>query len=311
MHPDFTEFEALVNDCLDGQASETQLEKLNQLLRSDSAMLDAYIQRADLNSCLALDAAKADGGSRVLSESGMTEGRDRGTPFSLRSLQSAAAGLMIGLLSASAVWAYALPKARMDSGKTVPLLSEGFEDPAWRPEPGFPTRPGAWFGDLSKSVCASDECAAKEGRHVVALNPSARQKFSYAFRIFDLSEVDASLPVGSCLLEVSASFRGSSPGAEDRYQIRLAAFREEPGAIKQMWNGGTLFDYLLKHVARTVHTKDGSDGWQTLKETIEIPPGTRSVVVSLAAGMASESAPKTPHYLDDIQVRLVPCRSSN
>lgn len=311
MHPDLTEFEVLVNACLDGLASEMQLERLNQLLRSDPAMLDAYIQMADLNSCLALDAAKEGGPRRVLSESGMAQGRDRGALFSLRPLQAAAAGLIIGLLGASAVWAYSLPKARMEAGKIIPLLSEGFEDTAWLPEPGFPTRTGAWFGDLVKGVSASEECSAKEGRHVVALRPSQRQKFSYAFRIFDLSEVDALSSPVSYSLEVSASFHGSSPGAVDRYQIRLAAFREEPAAIKPMWNGGTLFDYLLKHVARTVNAREETDGWQTLKETIEIPPGTRSIVVSLAAGMASESAAKALHYLDDIQVRLVPSHSSN
>jgi hypothetical protein len=60
-----------------------------------------------------------------------------------------------------------------------------------------------------------------------------------------------------------------------------------------------------------VNAREETDGWQTLKETIEIPPGTRSIVVSLAAGMASESAAKALHYLDDIQVRLVPSHSSN
>lgn len=311
MHPDLTEFEALVNACLDGQASESQQERLNQLLRSDAAMLDTYIQMADLNGCLALGAAEEGGLRRVLSNSGKAQGRDRGALLSLRPLQAAAAGLMIGLLGASAVWAYALPKARMDAGKIIPLLSDGFENTAWLPEPGFPTRTGVWFGDLVKGASVSEECSAKEGCHVVALKPSARQKFSYAFRIFDLSEVDTPSSLVSYSFEVSASFHGSSQGAVDRYQIRLAAFREEPAAIKPMWNGGTLFDYLLKQVARTVNAKEQTDGWQTLKETIEIPPGTRSIVVSLAAGMASESAAKTLHYLDDIQVRLVPSRSAN
>jgi len=42
-----------------------------------------------------------------------------------------------------------------------------------------------------------------------------------------------------------------------------------------------------------------------LGASIEIPPGTRSVVISLGAGMVDSSDDKSNHYLDDVRVSLV------
>ena len=302
-----TEFHALVSACLDGHASEAQLQRLNHLLRTDPLCLDAYLELADIHSCLTLDESLRPEPLQPASVDKLPPSHGRSAPVSLRPLQSAAAGLVLGLLSASAVWAYALPKTRLDAGRAIPILSDGFEDAAQRPEPGFPTKTGVWFGDLTNSTIP-EVCPPKEGIHVVCLPPSVRQNFSYAFRIFDLSEYELPSATGTYALEVSASFRGTNTNEADRYQIRLAAFREEPAAIKPLWNGGTLFDYLLKHVARTVNAPEGNSEWRTLRESIEIPSGTRCIVVALAAGMTSETAPKTLHFLDDVQIRFVPLR---
>jgi len=302
-----TELHALVNACLDGRASEGQLQRLNHLLRMDPRSLDAYLELADIHSCLASCESLRPDRQQPTSLDILPPSHARGTPVNLRPLQAAAAGLVIGLLSASAVWAYALPKPRLDAGWAIPILLDGFEDTAQHPEPGFPTKTGVWFGDLTNSAIP-DFCLPREGHHVVSLPPSIRQKFSYAFRIFDLSEYELPAATGSYTMEVSASFHGTDTNEVDRYQIRLAAFREEPAAIKPLWNGGTLFDYLLKHVARTVNASERNPEWRTLKESIEIPSGTRSIVVALAAGMASESAHKTLHFLDDVQIRFVPSR---
>lgn len=308
MNSENTDLDSLVNACLDGHASDAQLQTLNHLLRTDRGAVEVYLQLADLHSCLSLKETVWAGGLGKRPAKPVAKQQARRGPSSLHPLQAAAAGLVLGLLSASAVWAYAFPKGKNEAARVIPVLSESFEDAGKLPEPGFPTRPGAWFGDLSQSQLAPAHSSAKEGSHITCLKPTSSQKFSYAFRIFDLSEYQLPDGTGPYSLEVSASFAGAAGEEANRYQIRLAAFREEPAAIKPLWNGGTLFDYLLKHVARTVTAPVGVPGWQTLRESIEIPSGTRSIVVSLAAGMANESSPKTLHYLDDVQVRLIPTR---
>jgi hypothetical protein len=48
-----------------------------------------------------------------------------------------------------------------------------------------------------------------------------------------------------------------------------------------------------------------ASGWQTLSVVVEAPADASSIVISLAAGRLENAAPKAPHYLDNIQVRML------
>ena len=87
----------------------------------------------------------------------------------------------------------------------------------------------------------------------------------------------------------------------------MAAFSQEPQEVRPIWNNQeVLFDQVLQHVGRNHITKPGQDSeWHKLGASIEIPPGTRSVVISLGAGMVDSSDDKSNHYLDDVRVSLV------
>ena len=91
------------------------------------------------------------------------------------------------------------------------------------------------------------------------------------------------------------------------FQIRLAAFSQALQDIARIWNNQeVLFDQVLQHVGRNHITKPGQDSeWHKLGASIEIPSGTRSVVISLGAGMVDSSDDKSNHYLDDVRVSLV------
>jgi hypothetical protein len=107
-------------------------------------------------------------------------------------------------------------------------------------------------------------------------------------------------------VEISAAFNTPGEARPLQYQIRLAAFSQEPGEVRRIWNHeSVLFDTVLQHVGRNVLTKPDQPGWQTVRASMEIPPGTRSLLISLAASEAdSASAPKK-YFLDDVRARLV------
>ena len=133
-----------------------------------------------------------------------------------------------------------------------------------------------------------------------------KRKLSYAWRIVDLAEYPEAASAGTLRLEVAASFNTPRPARPSRYQIRLAAFSEDPADVRAIWNNEPmLFDTVLQHVGRNVLTKPGETDWQTVRAAIQIPPGTRSIVISLAAGEADPAQPMLERYLDDVQVRLV------
>jgi hypothetical protein len=145
----------------------------------------------------------------------------------------------------------------------------------------------------------------KEGQHMVRLAPLTGRKFCAAARIVDLAEFPILTSMESWTVEVTASFHGSDPAWADRNQIRLAAFSEPPRDVKAIWNGDNRLDQALQHLGQTVPTKPGESGWQTLKVSMVIPAGARSLVIHLGAGAADDAGPKTPHYIDDVHVRFL------
>jgi len=87
----------------------------------------------------------------------------------------------------------------------------------------------------------------------------------------------------------------------------LGLFSQEPEAVRPIWNDHELlFDTVLGHVGRNYTTAPGDQtGWRTLRATIEVPPRTRSIVISLGAGNDKPGPTTSDHFVDAVRVRLV------
>ena len=143
------------------------------------------------------------------------------------------------------------------------------------------------------------------GNYPEFYNPKV--KFSYARYLVDLDEYAKPGQNQSRSVRVEASFFASNPDESSVFQIRLAAFSQEPQEVRPIWNDQeVLFDQVLQHVGRNHITKPGQKpDWQRLEASIEIPPETRSLVISLGAGMDDPNGDKSSHYLDEVRVSLV------
>ncbi|NJM54643.1 MAG: hypothetical protein HC841_00800 [Verrucomicrobiae bacterium] len=222
-----------------------------------------------------------------------------------RPLWAAAAGLVIGVFSASMVWAYAVPIANRVVNRTIAVLSEGFEDPQFTPNRRFPIEANQWSGDLVASVEAEAEVTPLEGQRMLRLTLKPSRELSHAWRIVDLADFPELAHAETRRLEVSAAFNTPGPVGVLRYRLRLAAFSQEPTALRAIWSDeSVLFDTMIEQVVRNVWTKPDDRGWQTVQASLEIPPGTRSTVISLAAGATDPDQPPEIHYLDDVRARF-------
>ena len=220
-----------------------------------------------------------------------------------RPLTAAAAGIVFGMFCTSVVFAYAVPRMRMDRHRVVPLFNERFEDVKAVFGRGFPNDADGWSGDFDAVVSTDGAISPKEGQHMARLAPIAGRKFCAAERIVDLAKFPLTSSTESRMVEVTASFHGIDSEWPDRNQIRLAAFAEAPKDVKAIWNSDSRLDQVLQHLGRTV--KPGEHGWQTLKVSMEIPTGARSLVIHLGAGVADDAGPKTLHYIDDVRAQFV------
>lgn len=303
-----SELHALIHAGLDGHASDEQVAQLNTLLRSDSDARDRYLQLADIHSCLAVDEQlwhdESIPSRSIVAAPSVSPGLGFASLFA-RPAIAAAVGLAIGLFGASVVFAYAVPRMKLNPQKVVPLFVEGFEDVKAMFGRGFPNDAGDWSGDFTAIVETEEEVVPKEGNHMARLTPVPDRKFCAAARVIDLSEFPPLDSTESRTVEVTASFHGVDSGWADRNQIRLATFSEVPQDVKAIWNGDSRLDQAMQHIGRTVTRKPGEHGWQTLKVSMEIAAGARSLVIHLGAGVADDSAPKTLHYIDNVRARFL------
>jgi hypothetical protein len=296
---------SLIQGRLSGTLTEDEESALQAALASDAEARRLYLDYMNLDVALASKAA-SDDATRELITSPATPAASRWLQW--RPIAAAAAGLVLGLFGASLVYGFAAQrqaKTQIPQVKTQILLMENFEDVAMPRDRGFPKRVDVWSGDVQAPQGDAAGVLPAEGQHMVALSPVEKRKFSYASRFMDVSALAASGPTQSRQIEVTARFHGASPGAQDRFQIRLAAFAEDLAGARATWFGGYLDEQALVHVAKTVKPHPDGQGWTMVRSTIDLPAGAKYLLISLAAGVDGDEATKTAHYLDDVQVRLI------
>lgn len=283
----------------EGNATAEEVQQLEQRLQSDSQFRADYLAYTRLDAALVVATRRA-----PPAQPPATKTWAIGWRF-WRSATSAAAGLLVGVLSASMAWAFAIPQSSSPAPRTVPIYTESFESETVDPRRGFPVQAGVWSGDISDSIQAENGVTPKTGVRMIRLQPHAVRKFSYATRIIDLADYPL-LPGESVRrIEVEASFHDGPSNLACRHQIRLAAFAEEAPDVRQVWNSSDMFDRVLLHVGLTTPVEAGATEWHTLRSSMEIPAGARSLVISVAAGSKEDDAPKVERYLDDLNARFV------
>jgi hypothetical protein len=280
---------------LEGVASLEETQELESLIVKDASVRQDFLRYTHLDSALA--------GVRRSQPSVVVPRRS--VWLSWRPLTAAAAGIVFGMFCTSVVFAYAVPRIRMDRHRVVPLFNERFEDVKAVFGRGFPNDADGWSGDFDAVVSTDGAISPKEGQHMARLAPITGRKFCAAERMVDLAKFPLTSSTESRMVEVTASFHGIDSEWPDRNQIRLAAFAEAPKDVKAIWNSDSRLDQVLQHLGRTVTVKPGEHGWQTLKVSMEIPTGARSLVIHLGAGVADDAGPKTLHYIDDVRAQFV------
>jgi len=298
------ELDDLLNRYLNGNLSEADAQALSTQIEESAEVRERYWELASIHGMVEQTMQNVSLQATTGRESAEPERRPRASGLSR--IKTGIAGLAIGVFSASVVWAFKLPQDNQPQPKIQEIVSEGFENPEQNFIRRFPYEAGKWFGDIS-SISADQAISSASGVRVAQFLDNPKTKFAYARYLIDLESYAEVYPTHTRSLRVDTSFLASNLDESSVFQIRLAAFSHAPQDIARIWNDReVLFDQVLQHVGRNHITKPGQDSeWHKLGASIEIPPGTRSVVISLGAGMVDSNADKSNHYLDDIRVSLV------
>jgi len=292
------EHEELIDRYLTGMADEAEIAQLDELLKTDEELRQSFLAASRLDSYV-----------REQAEQPVIEKVELSRPHKFRFAwitPGAAAGLLIGLFSASIVWAYAIPRGAAITRTSHEVVSENFEDSEMKLSGRFPFKANQWFGQVV-SVSPEDAVSAVQGSRVGQLSPVSGKRCAFARYVVDLSDYPELANGHVRSLEVKASFSAPVTEQAPGFRVELAAFSQAPEDVRPVWNDRENFDdRVLQEVGRNyIPKRDKQAAWHEVSASLEIPQGSRSVVVSLGVRRLDPDKPVSYFYLDAIQVQLV------
>lgn len=299
-----SELDDLIDACLDGRLSDAEADRLSQWIEESSKARERYWELASVHGLIeqsmqsaSVKAATGEQMPRPLQAEG---------PVRRPRLNAVAAGMVLGILTASLGWAYAIPLVNQPQRESREIVFESFEDPQMEAPQRFPTSANRWFGGM-RCLTGKDEMPAVEGTRVGKFANLPERRFSAARYIVDLDEYGKPSGNHSRSIEVSGSFFSPGLDRSSVFRIEVAAFSQAPDAVQPVWIDRQHFDdVVLQRVRRNYSPEPGDQPiWHEVKVSMDIPPGARSVVVSLSAGKRAPGGAGSDRYLDAVRVRLV------
>ena len=165
--------------------------------------------------------------------------------FAWRQLIAAAAGLAVGLFSATVVFAYVVPKTPLNVTKALPLVDAGVESGTQVPEQGIPACAGAWSGDFSRVVVTENSITPKQGRQMLRMlradhelsSKNSRNYVGSVALVIDLHPLRSELSDSEHLVEVSAQFNAIQmpQGGLFGFNVKAVAFRGDISDAPRLW----------------------------------------------------------------------------
>ena len=218
-----------------------------------------------------------------------------------RPLASAAAGLVIGALSASVLWAHAAPKLPELLRIDVPLVDPGFEEVVTPVSAATPRALNRWRGDPSHMVSTADSgVTPKQGRSMLQMLPVDHRRFSRIEQIVDVSHL---VPAQGGAVEFSVSMFCDGAATKSKMILVLRAFTMASDEI----DGSTedLVDQVSSDARKAVFIPAGSTDWHRGDLRMDLPPNTKTLVFAIAARDLPEASKEAARYIDDVKATIV------
>lgn len=288
-----TRFEELLLAYEDNALTPDELAEFKQLLGSAPAARQRLVEAGVLQTIAA---------SHVMAKAVIVPPQRKVIAWlQWRPLAAAAAGLVIGLFSASVVFGFVAQRG-LEKRTPLAVFEPGFEDAQMPLTIGFPGGPGQWSGDAAQVVAAENGVPPKEGKFMLRLEPMSRG-VPRIYQVLDLQSLPSGAGTETRDMEISASFAAADPETAVRYVIRAFAVTEAPETLDVSW-----FDRReesIASVARGMDFMPGATGWQTFSVRMQVPRAARSLVLFFGARTPDRASRMSPHYLDDVRASLL------
>lgn len=217
-----------------------------------------------------------------------------------RPIAAMAAGLVIGLFSASLVWAISSPKTTTE--RLFSLLNGSFDEKSI--ESGFPSQTGVWSGDEA-SIADGKLCFIAPGSDPG--DPSARAISCDVFQLVDLRPLRHTLsPDGDAVLELSADFLDARPPNTKpsvTFFCQLYLFQGDPAALQQSWPQ-SIPDTLASGSAQATTLGTDAIGTRQLTAKCLVSAEADFAVIQIAARPNLRPAKLENLFADEVKLTL-------
>jgi hypothetical protein len=286
----------------DGILTPDEIAALEAAMRDDPAkrqlFADTQLNAMALHDRFRREAFQRDTDNPV--DGSMRARRSVGFTWVTRPITALAAGLAIGLFSASIVWAAASPRATAE--RLLSLINGTFDES--RLGHGFPRQTGLWSGDESAITEGRLRFIKTEGD---SGDPDGKAIACDVFQLVDLRSLQHShASSGDAVLELSARFADERPHNTNpsvTFFCQLYLFQGDPTQINQSWPR-SLSDALASGSAQVTTLGTDANGPRSLTAKCLLPAEADFAVIQIAARPNLRPAKLEGLFADDVKLTL-------
>jgi hypothetical protein len=314
-----TNWHDLIQRYISGTITEAETQALEQQLKTDAALRDWYLDALNLDSALEAAAESAQTAlslpvpfsQRALTPVVATSTRWQGW----RPLTAAAAGLVIGLFSASMVFGFGARSVE----KVISLLQESFESGPAPLVTGIPQEVNLWSGDYSEIVETYEGVKPRDGTKMARVlrsdfegkTASKPSKQGDLMRVIDVRPFLREANGGEVVITLSALFNAAHFPEAERYDGAVYLY-----ALGQLDSTEeSLLEDALAHSHGGCRSLDRDPAtWQRASARLLLPPGTERVLLKVsftpvpASGKNLSPLPDhvtfAGHFVDDVRASI-------
>ena len=305
----------LIQQYIAGTLADADARLLQEALKADPALAELYLSYMNLDVCLEAHASSSASITQMLASQPLG-----GEPLPKRTVfwrppVAAAAGLVLGLCSASLLFAYVTPQAVVTASRLLALVDGGFEGQPDRIPSGFPSQIGVWSGDEAAVVPGNLKAGGRALRFERAQGDSAVPHGAAdscdVFQLVDLRSLRAKGDgPGDAVLELSADFHDtrSEAGVPGRFGCHLYLFSGTPETLHSSWPA-PLREALGSGAAEHItEGKAGAEDWRRVTARCVLPAHADFAVVQIACGRPRGRSTQPPalgrQFADNVNLTL-------
>lgn len=311
-HDSSIDANALIQACLDGSATDAELDRLEGLLRADPAVRDEYLQLADMHACLAVD-EQLWTAQRSTAAAASLQSPEQGSRLLRRPLPAAVAGLVVGLLSASLTFGYVLPFLR----SRVVLVDESFDSGPPPRVTGMSSVAGIWNGDYSRVVGVDQGVTPLRGSRMLHLlradyegKPEQGSSVADQWQLIDLRPYRADIAGGGVTARIVTSFNAAACPVGETYKGSFSLYALDARTAESLrpTDAASIVDASLAMSQKTDMPIDGDlRTWQSVGGELDLPVNTEYLMVRVGVAHATLEQRREDfpgHYLDEVRLTL-------